>query len=181
MAQKRQTPLTKDEKISLTLKAQHSSRLQTLAKHVDDNLAMKPTESWRTLTVEHKEIVLFRLSGGDTVAEVCRELGISKGVVYMARHLDPEFKKEYHLARKAGADALADMIREVSRDTTLSDSAKKIELDALKWLASRYNRDEYSDHVRVDQNVAVSVSMPQWGLGGPVIDGSVIEDSEQDD
>jgi hypothetical protein len=74
MAQKRQTPLSTKEKLSLAQKAKQTERLGDIAKLVDANLATKPTECWRTLTMEHKEIVLFRLAAGDTVKHVADKL-----------------------------------------------------------------------------------------------------------
>lgn len=174
MAQKKQTRLSTKEKLSLAQKAKQTERLGDLAKLVDSNLATKPTESWRTLTEDHKEIVLFRLAAGDTVAHVAQQMGISPGLIYMARHLDEEFAKRYALARKAGADALVDRIREIAHDDTLSDARAKLESDNLKWIAARTSRQEYGEHVQVDQNVTVQpVQMPDW-VFGQVIQGQII-------
>ena len=186
MAQKRQTPLSTKEKLSLAQKAKQTERLGDLAKMVDANLATKPTESWRKLTVEHKDIVLFRLAAGDTVKHVCDQLGISAGCVYMARHLDEQFKKDFELARRAGSQALVNRLREVSRDATLSDTAKKIESDNLKWIAARTDRGDWAETVNVNTSATVTINAPQWMYGSqlppPTLDGEIIDpDADQHD
>jgi len=175
MGRKKEMSLSTREKLSLTQKAKQTERLGDLAKMVDANLATKPNECWRSMTREHKEVVLYRLQAGDTVKHVCDQLGISPGVVYMARHYDDQFKEDYHKARIAGAEALTDAIRDIHLDATLSDARAKIASDNYKWLAARLNRDEFGDHMKVDQNVTVQpINMPQWSFG-PIIEGQVIK------
>lgn len=176
MAQKRQTKLSTKEKLSISQAAKQTERLGDLGRMVDANLATKPNECWRTLTMEHKEIILFRLQAGDTVKHVCDQLGISTGVVYMARHHDEEFKEEYHKARKAGSDALVDALRDIHLDTSLSDARAKLASDNYKWLAARMNRDEWQEHQKVDHNVTVQAPViPDWFAGAITVQASDID------
>jgi len=182
MAQKRQTPLTKEEKISLSLKAQHRERLTALAIEADKNLQLKPTETWRTLTEEHKEIVLYRCYGGDTVKQVCEELGISPGLINMAAYHDPEgFGTLLSKAREHGAHTQADMLIEIPFRDDMTDASKKMLMDGIKYLASKRNRSGYGEHSSVDHNVTVQpVAMPDWSFG-QVIDVKPIEDKTDPD
>lgn len=171
------------QKVSATLKAQHLARKSILDQLVLDNLYTADGEDYRTLTREMKQFVVSVLAAGGTVTQAAEKLGIGKGVVAMARQLDDDFKSEYDLARRAGAGHLVDRMREIPRDETLSDARAKLEFDALKWIASRYDRTDYGEHVKVDQTVTVvPVQMPTWSFGIPTaIDGEVIDDDPDGD
>jgi len=176
---KKEAPLTQNEKISATLKAQHLVRKSVLDEMVLNNIYMEDGETYRTLNREMKNHVLSVLANGGTVTQAAEQLGVSKGVIGMARHIDDEFKKEYDLARKAGAGHLVDRIREIPRDDTLTDARAKLEFDALKWIASRYDRTDFGEHVKVDQNITVQpVSIPDWSFG-QVIDVKPEDDPDE--
>lgn len=179
MAQKKATPLTPNEKISIALKAQHSERLSAISEEANRNLALRPTESWRTITEEHKEAILFRVYGGDTVKQVCEAMGISTGLVNMAAYLDPEgFGKKLAVARSNGAHTQADTLLEIPLRDDLSDASKKLLMDGIKWLASRRNRKDYTDSLQVEQTVTVTTPvMPDWFFGN-VVDGQLTDDSD---
>lgn len=177
MAQKKQKPLSASEKISLTMKAKHREQIAAIAEEADRNLQLKPTETWRTLTEEHKETVLFRCYGGDSVKQVCNELGISPGLINMAAYRDPEgFGKELALAREHGDHTQADSLLDIPFRTDMSDASKKLLFEGIKFLVSRRSRDTYTEHLKVDQNVTVQpVAMPDWSFG-QVIDVTPGED-----
>ena len=178
---KTQPPMTQNEKISATLKAQHLVRKSIVDDLVLNNIYMEDGETYRTLNREMKNHVISVLANGGTVTQAAAQLGVSKGVINMARHIDDAFKEEFYLARKAGAAALADRIREIPRDETLSDARAKLEFDALKWIASRYDRTDYGEHIKVDQTVTVQpVAMPDWSFG-QVIDAKPIEGDPDED
>ncbi len=163
------------EKVSITLKAQHSSRIKSIRKEADKKLALKPTESWRSLTAEVKEVILYRLYGGDTVKSVCELLDISPGLINMAAYQDPDgFGKELAIARANGSFTQADMLLDIPYDDTMSSSDKKLLSDNIKYFISRMNRDAWGEHIKVDQNVTVQpVQMPDWSWG-QTIEGQVI-------
>lgn len=173
MGRKKQPPLTPHQKMAATQKAQHLVRKSILDQLVLDNLYTEDGEDYRTLTREMKQFVISVLASGGTVTQAAEKLGIGKGVIAMSRQLDDDFKQEYDLARKAGAGHLVDRIREIPRDTTLSDARAKLEFDALKWIASRYDRTDYGEHIKVDQNVTVQpVAMPDWSFG-QIVEGTI--------
>lgn len=173
--------LTQNEKISATLKAQHLVRKAILDDLVLNNIYTEDGEDYRVLTREMKQHVISVLSNGGTVTQAAEQLGISKGVVGMARQLDDEFKQEYDLARRAGAGHLVDRIREIPRDATLSDARAKLEFDALKWIASRYDRTDYGEHVKVEGTIGIQhVTMPDWSYGQSV-EGQIISRDEDPD
>ena len=178
---KKEPPMSQEERISATLKAQHLIRKSILDEMVLNNIYMDDGETYRALNREMKNHVISVLANGGTVTQAAEQLGVSKGVIGMARHIDEEFKKEYDLARKAGAGHLVDRIREIPRDETLSDARAKLEFDALKWIASRYDRTDYGEHIKVDQNVTVQpVSMPDWSFG-QVIDAKPLDTDDPDE
>lgn len=184
MGRKKQPPLTGHQKMAATQKAQHLVRKAILDEMVLNNVFTEDGEDYRTLTREMKQYVISVLANGGTVTQAAEHLGVSKGVISMARQLDEDFKKDYDLARRAGAGHLVDRIREIPRDDTLSDARAKLEFDALKWIASRYDRTDFGEHVKVDQNVTVEpISTPDWMIG-QIIENKAIEhdpnESDQD-
>lgn len=160
--------------MAATQRAQHLVRKSILNDLVLNNIYTEDGEDYRSLTREMRQHVISVLANGGTVTQAAEQLGVTKGVIAMARQNDDEFKKEYDLARRAGAGHLVDRIREIPRDTTLSDARAKLEFDALKWIASRYDRTDYGEHSQIDHNVTVQpVQMPNWSFG--VIDAEVIK------
>lgn len=169
------------EKLALIQAAKQAARDDDLMELVNSNLATKPTERWRSLTTDHMEIVLYLVRAGDTVAHVCRRLGISPGLVYTAAHMDETFGAKLAEARTIGSYALADAVAHAHDDESLSDARVKIKSDNYKWLAARFNRRDFGEHVKVEANVTTSTKMPEWMLG-QIIDVSALpipEDDEQ--
>lgn len=168
------------EKVSATLKAQHLVRKSILDQLVLDNLYLNDGEDYRKLTREMKQYVICVLAAGGTVTQAADQLGVGKGVINMARQLDKDFREEYDLARRAGSNALVDRMREIPRDATLTDARAKLEFEALKWTASRYDRTDWGEHSTIDHNVTVQpVAMPEWSFGS--VPGTIIEDQSDPD
>lgn len=181
MAQKKLPKLDEQSKRAIQYAARTAESAKILSELADRNLAESDTNAWRKVSEEHKEIILYRIRGGHILSTVCREIGVDPATIRNLAAIDEEFDKRLAIASSHGQSAQVEKLYEIPYDTTLSDAAKKLLSDNIKWIAARSNRKAWGDSLQVDQNVAVSVSMPQWGLGGPVIDGSVIEDPDQDD
>lgn len=71
-----------------------------------------------TYTAEVAERILFELSGGRTLADVCRDPGMpAEGTVWQWKDQDREgFAARYRTARELGYDAMADEILEIADD-----------------------------------------------------------------
>ncbi len=179
MAQRKTEQLEGGNKRSVAQKARRAKELRSISELADANLAV--ADAWRVIRPEHLEAIKLRLVAGDTLGNICRELGIERGVVCQYVYEHPEFAQEYLAFKEFGTHAMWDRLLEMIPDTTMSSADKMFAYKVINSYTSKINRTTYADGLRVDQNVAVSVSMSQWGLGGPVIDGNVIEDPDQDD
>lgn len=92
----------------------------------------------------------------------CKKLKITVSAVYRWLIDYPEFKEQYVRAREAQADYMADMINEVAEDGVRKTikgvaatranafiSAKRLQIDSLKWCASKLKPKKYGDKLDV--------------------------------
>ncbi len=179
MAQKKTPRLEGSSARSVAQKARRAKELSTISELADQNLT--PSDGWRTIHPEHIEAIKTRVIGGDTLPNVCRALGINEQSVTRYLHENKEALTEYLDWKSFGTHAMWDRLIDMIPDKTMSPTDKMFAYKVINSYTGKINREVYADGFRVDSNVAVSVSMPQWGLGGPVIEGSIIEDPEQDD
>lgn len=167
MAQKKLPKLDEPSKRALHCAARTAESAKALSELADRNLAESDTNAWRRISEEHKELILYRIRGGHLLSTVCRELGIDPATIRNLAALDEDFDKRLAIASAHGQHEQVSRLYEIPYDTTLSDSAKKLLSDNIKWIAARSNRRAWGDSLQVDQNVAVNVSMPQWSFGVP--------------
>ena len=159
MVHRKQRELTQGEKSALTQKASHTSGLLAIAEEANITLAI--TDRWRTLTPEHRELVLYRVTGGETVVSICKQLSIEPGLIYMAAYLDEEFGQRLATARALGQHALVDRLLSIPSDETLSTERSKLLSDNIKWIAGRLNRPDYGDKLAIDARIqTVPVMLP---------------------
>lgn len=181
MAQKKLPKLDEPSKRAIQCAAKTASGTKALSELADRNLAESDTNAWRRVSEEHKEIICYRIRGGHLLSTVCREIGLDPNVIRNLAAMDEEFDKRLAAACAQGQHAQVERLYEIPYDTTLSDAAKKLLSDNIKWIASRSNRKAWGDSLQVDQNVSVNLSMPQWSFGGPpVIDMPVDPDHDPD-
>lgn len=150
MAQKKAPKLDTVTARSIAQKARKTSELKAIAKIADENLRVSETNHWRVLAPEHLEAIRFRVLGGDTVSNICRELGIDAGHVANHIYLNPEYAAQLNEYRKHGAHALVDKLFELPFRDDMSDNDKKLYQNAITWYASRMNREAFGEKVTVD-------------------------------
>jgi hypothetical protein len=176
MAQRKTSQLEGESKRSIAQKARRARELKTISDLADENLAV--TEEWRVLRPEHHAAIKLRLLGGDTLRKVCRDLGIEPGVVSQYIYDNPEYASEINSYRTFGAHQMYDRLVDMIEDTSMSPQDKMFAYKVISHLAPRLNREDYGDHVKVDQTLNVTAPViPDWFLGN-VVDGQLSEDSE---
>lgn len=180
MAQRKATPLTSKEREAATKKAKRAQGLKDISDLADANLATRPTEHWRKVTPEHKEVILYRCRAGDTVQTICNEMGISKGLVYSLAHFDEEFGRRMAEARIIGSYALRDAVLHIHEETDLSDARAKLKSDNYKWLLARENRQHYGEKLELTGKVESQVALPDW-MFGQIIEGEALPPPHTDD
>ena len=144
MAQRKQKSATTREKIQISNAVASETRGSNLAQVARQNLLISPTESWRELTTEDKEIVVNRLYGGESVSMICRDLEVQPGLIYQACYLDDEYAQRIATARTIGQHALVDQLWEIPFRTDMSSADKHLLSDNIKWAASRIAKSSQS-------------------------------------
>lgn len=181
MAQKKLPKLDLSSKKALYDAARTLEGSKALAALADRNLAESDTNAWRTISEEHKEIICYRIRGGELLTTICRSLGIDPGSIRNLAARDDEFDHKLAAACAQGQHAQVERLYEIPYDSTLSDARAKLLSDNIKWIAGRSNRKAYGEHFQVDQTVTVQpVQMPDWSWG-QTIEGQVITRSDDPD
>ena len=166
MAQRKQSS-TSNHKRSVTQALAADGRGKDLAIIAKENLVLSPTEQWRTLAPEHKELVVARAHGGETVSQICDDLGIDKGCVYLAAYNDPEYGQRLAIAREIGQHALVDKLLEIPLDKSMTTAEKELLSQNIKWVAARVAKSSrsplgnYNERVEVhERQETVQINLP---------------------
>lgn len=95
------------------------------------------------------ERIATRIEGGDLNAEACAAEGVNDETVRRWRRDNPALDEVYTRARLISADALAEEAVRVAR--SLGDpQSRRLEFDALRWLAGKRRPRDYGDRVDVE-------------------------------
>lgn len=176
MAQKKLPKLDEPSRRAIHCAARTIEGTKALGELADKMLAESDTNAWRTISEEHKEIILYRIRGGELLTTVCKTLSLDPATVRNLAAMDEEFDRSLATAYTHGQHAQVERLYEIPFDTTLSDARAKLLSDNIKWIAARSNRKAFGDALQLDANVTVQpINMPQWSFG-PVIEGQVIKD-----
>jgi len=93
--------------------------------------------------------ILSRLEEGLTIRELCEEPGMPtwEGLRKFIRS-DPGRVAQYAHARSVGAEALEDELLSAARRATAEDAnARRLQVDALKWVMSKRAPKVYGDKI----------------------------------
>lgn len=181
MAQKKLPKLDKPSKRAIHCAAKTEAGSKALAELADRNLAESDTNAWRKISQEHKEIICYRIRGGELLTSVCRSIGLDPGSVRNLAAMDEEFDLALAAACSQGQHAQVERLYEIPYDSTLNDARAKLLSDNIKWIAGRSNRKAYGEHVKVDQDITVQpVNMPNWTFG-QTIEGEIVEPESDPD
>lgn len=91
-----------------------------------------------------------RISNGETLRAVCRDINIAPSTVIEWTWKNKEFFEQYTRARQKQADAYADMILDEAFNS-IDPQIGRLRVDALKWVASKLAPKRYGDKVEVEQ------------------------------
>ena len=176
MAQKKMVQLDGENKRSVAQKARRSRELKTISDLADANLA--DTEHWRILLPEHLVAIKYRTLGGDTLGNICKDLGIPRAAVCNYIFDNPEYAKEWRSFREFSSHIMYDRLIEMIDDDTMTPGDKMFAYKVISHLAPRLNPTDYSDTVKVDQSVTVTTPvMPDWFFSN-VVDGQLTDSSD---
>lgn len=168
MAQRKQQQLEGENKRSIAQKARRARELSAISELADQNLAT--TDEWRVLLPEHLAAIKFRLLGGDTLGNICRELGIERGVVCNYIYEHPEYAREVLDFKAFGAHSLYERLLEMIDDKEMSASDKLFAYKVISNYAPKINRETYGDKVQVEHTVPDPF----------IIEGALLDNGEDD-
>ena len=101
-------------------------------------------------TQELADLICERMSNGESLRSICREIGLLPSTVIMWMNHNKVFFEQYAQARQKQADSYADMILDEAFNTHDAQIGR-LRVDALKWVASKLAPKRYGDKVEVEQ------------------------------
>lgn len=97
-------------------------------------------------------IVCERLSGGETLSSIARDLGMTRRVINMWRKQDAAIDEQMQDAKDAGYDAIAERVRETARgrgDSTNDVQRDKLIVDTDLKLLAKWDPRRYGDALKL--------------------------------
>ena len=92
--------------------------------------------------------ILDRLAAGEPLNAICRTPGYPSPQLFRFHVVDdPALASRYARARNVGLDHQAEQIVEIAQDDKRDPNARRVEIDARKWLLSKMRPDKYGDRV----------------------------------
>lgn len=96
---------------------------------------------------------------GETMRAICRDHGTPNiATVYRWIAADAGFRERYVRARESQAHVWADEVLEVARSATDAQLGR-LEVDALKWAASKGSPKYYGDKVALEHTVTEPIQV----------------------
>ena len=110
------------------------------------------------------DTILDRLAAGEPLNAICRTPGYPSPQLFRFHVVDDTaLASRYARARNVGLDHQAEQIVEIAQDDKRDPNARRVEIDARKWLLSKMRPDKYGD--RVTQEVTGPAGAPlQLGI-----------------
>ena len=94
----------------------------------------KPTQCDEALVSE----ILERVSNGESLTQICSDAHMpTRATLYNWRAQNDELSARYEMARQCGEEYYCDQMLKVADDMSLTDNARRIKIDVLKWTSSR--------------------------------------------
>lgn len=94
--------------------------------------------------------ICSELADGKSLRSICANDDMPSRIsVFRWLREYPDFAEQYASARKDMADALADDLQAIANDTSLDHNHKRLQLDTLKWIASKLKPRAYGDKIAV--------------------------------
>lgn len=103
------------------------------------------------------EKICERISEGSSIAEISRELGVSRNFLSGTLNRDPSQKEALRIARQQKADHYAEeclKLADTCEENANAISKMREQVNVRKWLASAYNPDSYAQR---QNSVTISV------------------------
>ncbi len=128
-----------------------------------------PALNNRSFKPEMTEYMLASVARGNTVKDVCEELGIDNGLVNARSYDDPDFGAKMRRAREIGTLAQFDHMLSVAMDFSIPVADRRLIIEVLEKTAKAFNRNQFGDKPLVSlnsPNVTFNVTPTDFDFGG---------------
>ncbi len=122
-----------------------------------------------------QRLLIERISNGETKADACAALGVSRRSVTRWVERDPEFAERWRAARIEQAHSLADDAVRIANESVapgdmVAVQRNRLRVDTLKWLTSKIAPRLYGERIVAEHNVRAGVVvLPAIGGGEPLV------------
>lgn len=93
------------------------------------------------------QIVCDVIASGEPLSVAAEIIGYSPGTIYEWLGKYKDFSDKYALARETQADTLADQIVKLADNEQIAPDARRIRVEARKWVAAKLKPKRYGDKV----------------------------------
>lgn len=108
--------------------------------------------------------ILRKITEGESLRSICAEAGIPESTTRLRFRDDPDLATQYARAREAQADHYAEKIVDTAMTST-DASIGRLQMDALKWAASKMAPKRYGDKIdhsiQADMTVTIQTGVPR--------------------
>ena len=180
--------LTRKER-SAKNKAEHKAKVEKakavgmdiMDNHFRDEVETRSVGRPEVITPEMKEEILELIASNYFVMEIAEKLKISRRTILRHVRKDPEFQREWNVAREASAEFMVERMIMIAlgRDPWVEGMAvdeRRLVLDTIKWIAGKILWRVYGDK----QNQVNVTGLPGAvvNVGSQIIDVELPEDVE---
>jgi len=180
--------LTRKER-SAKNKAEHKAKVEKakavgmdiMDNHFRDEVKTRSVGRPEVITPEMKEEILELIASNYFVMEIAEKLKISRRTILRHVRKDPEFQREWNVAREASAEFMVERMIMIAlgRDPWVEGMAvdeRRLVLDTIKWIAGKILWRVYGDK----QNQVNVTGLPGAvvNVGSQIIDVELPEDVE---
>jgi hypothetical protein len=118
------------------------------------NLAKKNPE---TIQLIMAEIATTKLS----TKKICTNHGITQKTLMQWLVADVNLSEQYARAKEAQMDVIVEEMMELSANEKIDSNSRRVQLDTIKWLASKLKPKKYGEKVGVEHsgNIGVTVEV----------------------
>lgn len=118
-------------------------------------------------TQEIADLICERIADGQSIRTICGAVGAdfdgipSERTVYrwLAEKERDAFRQQYARAREAQADGEFDEARRIAQDATAENvQVARLQIDTIKWRASKLAPKKYGEKVELEHSGAVTVT-----------------------
>ena len=149
--------------------------------HFRDEVETRGRGRPEVITNEMKEEILELIASNYFVMEIAEKLKISRRTILRHVRKDPEFQREWNVAREASAEFMVERMIMIAlgKDPWVEDMAvdeRRLVLDTIKWIAGKILWRIYGDK----QNQVNVTGLPGAvvNVGSQIIDVELPEDVE---